>query len=179
MSLNPVDGSIKLSITFKKKTLCLMQALYSRTFMSHTSFIIIFLCSGIGRIDCTQIFALGKRSLAVLRRLATGVLRCCTPHLAWCISFAPMLRKILKCASVSVNPISGVNNTHVSGKSVPENPNKNILDTIAGIMDRFPSGVGRMKDFQLKLNIDESIKPVIQSSRRIPFSARAVVEEKS
>ena len=88
------------------------------------------------------------------------------------------LKIVEVCASVSLNPISGVNNTHVSGKSVPETPNNNISDTIAGIMDRFPSGVGRMKDFQLKLNIDESIKPVIQSSRRIPFSARAVVEEK-
>ena len=88
------------------------------------------------------------------------------------------LKIVEVCASVNVNPISGVNNTHVSGKSIPENPNNNIPDTIAGIMDRFPSGVGRMKDFQLKLNIDESIKPVIQSSRRIPFSARAVVEEK-
>ena len=35
-----------------------------------------------------------------------------------------------------------------------------------------------MKGFQLRLTIDESVKPVIQPPRRIPFSARAVVEEK-
>ena len=35
-----------------------------------------------------------------------------------------------------------------------------------------------MKGFQVRLNIDELVKPVIQPPRRIPFSARAVVEEK-
>ena len=38
--------------------------------------------------------------------------------------------------------------------------------------------MGRLKGFPLRLNIDESVKPVIQPPRRIPFSARAVVEEK-
>ena len=35
-----------------------------------------------------------------------------------------------------------------------------------------------MKGVQLKLNIDEAVRPVIQPPRRILFSAGAVVEEK-
>ena len=66
-----------------------------------------------------------------------------------------------------VNNISGVKGIKAEGS-----------ETIAGLMDRFPSGVGRMKGVQLRLNIDEAVRPVIQPPRRIPFSARAVVEEK-
>ena len=88
------------------------------------------------------------------------------------------------CASVNAvsgcnNQVAGGTNANISGCSVPANSiNDNISDTITEILDKFPSGVGKLKDFQLKLDIDESVEPVIQTPRRVPFSARALVEEK-
>jgi hypothetical protein len=46
------------------------------------------------------------------------------------------------------------------------------------LMERFPSGVGKIKGVQLRLSIDETVKPVIQPPRRTPYSARSVVEDK-
>ena len=40
------------------------------------------------------------------------------------------------------------------------------------------SGVGLLKSYELKLNIDDSIKPVAQPVRRIPFAVREKVERK-
>ncbi|XP_053385838.1 uncharacterized protein LOC123539936 [Mercenaria mercenaria] len=39
-------------------------------------------------------------------------------------------------------------------------------------------GIGKMKDFQLQIPIDEKIEPVVQSVRRIPFSLREKLEKK-
>ena len=39
-------------------------------------------------------------------------------------------------------------------------------------------GLGKLKGYQLKLHIDESVQPVAQPVRRIPFSRRAKVNEK-
>ena len=86
------------------------------------------------------------------------------------------LKIVEVCANI--NYVSGDTNTSISGEGVSCSLNNNISDTIKGILDKFPSGVGRLKGFQLRLNIYESVKPVIQPPRRIPFSARAVVEEK-
>ena len=38
-------------------------------------------------------------------------------------------------------------------------------------------GLGKLKDFQLKLNIDDDVPPVHQKHRRVPFSTRPKVEE--
>ena len=46
---------------------------------------------------------------------------------------------------------------------------------------RYPrvfNGLGKLKDFQLKLHVDESVPPVIQTGRKIPFGRRKRVEEK-
>ncbi|XP_060583899.1 uncharacterized protein K02A2.6-like, partial [Ruditapes philippinarum] len=43
--------------------------------------------------------------------------------------------------------------------------------------DRF-QGLGRIKDFKLKLYIDESVQPVAQNVRRIPFKMKKLVEKK-
>ena len=40
------------------------------------------------------------------------------------------------------------------------------------------SGLGKLKNYQLELNIDESVTPVAQPIRRIPFSRREKIEEK-
>ena len=39
------------------------------------------------------------------------------------------------------------------------------------------TGLGKLKDFQVKLHIDESIPPVAQPHRRIPFHVRQQLEE--
>ena len=49
---------------------------------------------------------------------------------------------------------------------------------IRAILAKFPSGIGRLKDVELKLDIDKSVKPVIQKARRIPLHKRKAVEEK-
>ena len=49
------------------------------------------------------------------------------------------------------------------------------------LQDKYPNvfnGLGKLKDYQLKLHIDESVQPVIQSNRCIPFSSREKVSEK-
>ena len=39
-------------------------------------------------------------------------------------------------------------------------------------------GVGKLKDFQLKLHIRDDVTPVTQAVRRLPFGLRAKVDEK-
>ena len=66
-----------------------------------------------------------------------------------------------------------VNN--ISGDTV--NPTEsNLSETAKAVLDKFPDGVGRMKDVELRLDIDESVTPAVQSTRRIPFSQRKAVE---
>ena len=48
-------------------------------------------------------------------------------------------------------------------------------------MQKFPEcfrGVGKLKDFQLNIHIDPSVRPVAQNPRRIPFGLRKKVEDK-
>ena len=51
---------------------------------------------------------------------------------------------------------------------------KEVLDCNLPMLE----GLGRMKRFQLKLIIDEKIKPVAQPPRRVPFHLRKAVKEK-
>jgi hypothetical protein len=44
------------------------------------------------------------------------------------------------------------------------------------IIDRFTE-LGKLKNFKLKLHIDESVQPVAQPVRKIPFKMRKQVEE--
>ena len=68
-----------------------------------------------------------------------------------------------------------VNN--ISGDTV--NPTEsNLSETAKAVLDKFPDRVGRMKDVELRLDIDESVTPAVQSTRRIPFSQRKAVESK-
>ena len=46
---------------------------------------------------------------------------------------------------------------------------------------KFPKvfeGLGKLKDYQIKLHIDKNVQPVAQQVRRIPFNRRAKVNEK-
>lgn len=40
------------------------------------------------------------------------------------------------------------------------------------------SGVGKLKDYQLKLHINKDVKPVAQPVRRLPFGLREKVDQK-
>ena len=54
------------------------------------------------------------------------------------------------------------------------------LDRKAALREKFPNvfkGLGKLKDYQLKLHIDETVTPV-QPLRRIPFSRWGKVAEK-
>jgi hypothetical protein len=52
--------------------------------------------------------------------------------------------------------------------------------TWRNVQKRYPgvfSGLGKLKNFQLKIKIDPEVKPVCQSHRRVPFSRRTEVSE--
>ena len=55
---------------------------------------------------------------------------------------------------------------------------KSTTDEILGsYQDRF-TGLGKLKDFKLELHVDESIKPVAQTARKIPFKMKKQLEHK-
>ena len=54
-------------------------------------------------------------------------------------------------------------------------------DSTAEIVDRYKSlfkGIGKLKDFQLKIPIDSSIEPVCQTARRVPYHLRDKLSQK-
>ncbi|MCG7869746.1 MAG: hypothetical protein JAY74_25675 [Candidatus Thiodiazotropha taylori] len=64
--------------------------------------------------------------------------------------------------------------------SIPEaiaTVNTETESILTSFQDRF-EGLGRLKDFELKLHIDETVKPVAQPARKIPFKMRSQVERK-
>ena len=56
--------------------------------------------------------------------------------------------------------------------------NDNVLVTVDDLETKYPSlfrGIGKLKNFEVKLHIDENIQPVAQAARRIPFHLRKKV----
>ena len=56
-----------------------------------------------------------------------------------------------------------------------------ITDTKAKLKAKYPECfevLRKLKDFQLKIAIDENVKPVVQPFRRIPYPLRDKVEQK-
>ena len=52
---------------------------------------------------------------------------------------------------------------------------------VGGLKAKYPSvfqGIGKLKDYQLKLHIDPSVAPVVQKMRRVPFSVKDKVTAK-
>ena len=50
--------------------------------------------------------------------------------------------------------------------------------TLQDLEDRYPAifnGIGKLKDYVVKLHIDENVQPVAQAARRIPFHLRKKV----
>ena len=52
------------------------------------------------------------------------------------------------------------------------------LDSILAEHEELFEGTGKLKDFKLKLHIDHAIKPVAQSTRRVPYHLKDKVAEK-
>ena len=53
-------------------------------------------------------------------------------------------------------------------------------DDVTQIVDQFPelfTGLGKLKDYQVKLHIDDSVQPIAQTHRRIPFHVRHDLEK--
>ena len=59
-----------------------------------------------------------------------------------------------------------------------ERANENTESIIMSFEDRI-QGTGKLKDFQLKLHIDETVTPVAQTAHQIPFKMRKQVEKRS
>ena len=58
---------------------------------------------------------------------------------------------------------------------------RNVTDKKAALKAKYPqvfTGLGKFKNFQLKLHVDESVTPSAQAMRRIPFSRKQKVVEK-
>ena len=56
--------------------------------------------------------------------------------------------------------------------------NDNVLVTVDDLEQKYPSlfcGIGKLKNFEVKLHIDENVQPVAQAARRIPFHLRKKV----
>ena len=53
--------------------------------------------------------------------------------------------------------------------------NDNVLITVDDLEQKYPSlfrGIGKLKNFEVKLHIDKNVQPVAQAARRIPFHLR-------
>ena len=49
---------------------------------------------------------------------------------------------------------------------------------IQALFDDCCKGVGKLKNFQLQLHVDENVKPIVQPLRRLPFALRDKVAQK-
>ena len=69
-----------------------------------------------------------------------------------------------------------------SAKPTSSNSNETQgVNKKAALEAKYPKvfqGLGKLRDYQLKLHINESVPPVAQPERRIPFSRRKKVQEK-
>ena len=58
---------------------------------------------------------------------------------------------------------------------------RKISDKKASLKAKYPqvfTGLGKLKNCQLKLHVDESVTPISQAMRRIPFSRKGKVVDK-
>ena len=69
--------------------------------------------------------------------------------------------EILRVGPVQANSVSGGLDSHIRGR-----------------YSALFNGVGLLKEYELKLHIDDSVKPVAQRVRRVPFGLREKVDKK-
>ena len=78
---------------------------------------------------------------------------------------------------MSYNTATDLNLLKINVNSIS---NDEPLITVEGLAKMHPQlfrGIGKLKDFQVTLHIDESVTPVAQPHRRIPFHMRKKVEQ--
>ena len=71
--------------------------------------------------------------------------------------------------------------SHVHTKDTDTEPTTESTETISSILEEYQDrfqGIGKLKDFKVKLHTKPDVKPVAQPHRRIPFSLREKVEQK-
>ncbi|CAC5408376.1 unnamed protein product [Mytilus coruscus] len=92
-----------------------------------------------------------------------------------------------KCVKADFMVIDG-NHTPLLGRSTAcelgillIGPSVNMINTKGDIVSKYSDlfcGLGKLKDYQLKIYIDKNVKPIAQPTRRLPFNIRKSVEEK-
>ncbi|CAC5388120.1 unnamed protein product [Mytilus coruscus] len=92
-----------------------------------------------------------------------------------------------KCVKADFMVIDG-NHTPLLGRSTASElgilligPSVNMINTKGDIVSKYSDlfcGLGKLKDYQLKIYIDKNVKPIAQPTRRLPFNIRKSVEEK-
>lgn len=77
---------------------------------------------------------------------------------------------------IEFNTCEKVNNCdfHFENNHVPLRL-QNLIESYRDVV--FTKKIGKIKDYKVKLHVDESIKPVIQKERRIPFALREKVNK--
>lgn len=66
-----------------------------------------------------------------------------------------------------------INKVNFTSRSSSDKSNDNILSQYKDVF----TGVGKLKDYKVKLHIDENVTPIAQKYRRIPFHIRQQLEE--
>lgn len=66
-----------------------------------------------------------------------------------------------------------MNSQQSNNEPRPANTPQNLLNKYLEIT----KGTGKLKDFKLKLHIDNTVQPITQPHRRIPFHVRKSVEK--
>ena len=61
-------------------------------------------------------------------------------------------------------------------ESSAEKNNKSVKQMLNKFSEK-GKGIGKLRDVQVKLYIDESVQPVIQQYRKVPFPLRSKVEQ--
>ena len=86
------------------------------------------------------------------------------------------LIKFNLCAVQSTKPKTEKGESFPSPNNSPAAKNVNSIPEIAESSKLF-EGIGKLKNYQLRLDIDETVKPVAQNQRRIPYHLRKQVKK--
>ena len=68
---------------------------------------------------------------------------------------------------------------HMANTTVTMGKDNNFTNKVKAKFPRLFSGIGKLKNYSVKLHINRSIKPVANTHRRIPFHLRDPVENNS
>ena len=88
--------------------------------------------------------------------------------------------------AIKLKLIAILDNIHVTDTPVSNEPNISpqvkvtppmVSDQLCNEYHKIFEGIGKLNNYKVKLHIDESVKPVIQKHRRIPFHLREAFEQ--